>query len=542
MLAELRVENLGIISELQLVLGDGLTAITGETGAGKTLLVEAVSLLLGGRADATLVRSGADEARVEGRFVHDDTEVVLARVVPMQGRSRAYVDGRLATVGELAAIGASLVDLHGQHDQQSLLVPAEQRRLLDDFAGAPARTARDALRAARGEIATVDEQLAALGGDERSRAREIDLLRFQIEEIETAAISGPDEDDELASEIDLLAAAEEYRRALGDAHRGAEQAGGDLVGNAIAALAGRPRFAALEQRLRAVQAELDDLAHELRVERDALVDDPNRLADLGRRRQVLRDLRRKYGETLAEVLAFAEETRERLGALEGHAEHVSALGARRAVLERRAIDAAAALSAARASAAPKLAAAVTAQFPDLALGRAECRIDVSPAELGDDGADTVTFLLAANPGEPARPLARAASGGELSRTMLAIRVVLSQAPPTLVFDEVDAGIGGDAGVAIGRALAGLGTRHQVLCVTHLAQVAAAADHQVCVRKDSVGARTVTSAVTLDPDARVREIARMLGGSADSEAAVAHARTVIEAGQVRSTTRRRSRAR
>ena len=531
MLEELRVENLGIIAELQLVLGEGLTAITGETGAGKTLIVEALSLLLGGRADTNLVRSGADAARVEGRFRSGDDEVVLARVIPVSGRTRAYIDGRLATVAELSDVARGLVDLHGQHDQQSLLVPSEQRVLLDAFIGADASDARRDIRAARVAASAVADQLGALGGDDRTRAREIDLLQFQISEIDDAAITTPDEDDVLAMEIDVLSDAEEHRRALSEAFGFVDQAGGDLIGRAVSALQGRAPFAHHEQRVRALQAELDDLARELRIERDGLVADPNRLAELGRRRQQLRELRRKYGESLADVLAYRDECQRRLDDLEGHADRVSELEAERTRLLGEARAAAQRLHDARVAAAPRLSDAVTSRLGELALGRAQFSIDITPTELGDDGADVVTFVLAANSGEPARPLARAASGGELSRTMLAIRVVLSQAPPTLIFDEVDAGIGGDAGVAVGRALAQLAGQHQVLVVTHLAQVAVAADHHVHVAKAEVDRRTTTNATVLLDDARVHEIARMLGGSGDSSTAVAHAREMLAAVQV-----------
>jgi DNA repair protein RecN (Recombination protein N) len=527
MLTELRVENLGIIDELSVTLGRGLTAITGETGAGKTLLVEALDLLLGGRADPSLVRDGAVEARVEGRFVvgdpeRADAEIVLARVLPANGRSRAYVDGRLATVGELAAHGRSLVDLHGQHEQQSLLVPHEQRALLDAFVGEPAARAAAEVVAARGELRAIDDDLAELGGDERARARELDLLRFELDEIEGAELHDPDEPEKLAAEEEALANAAAHREGLDSARRLVDGPATDAVGEAMAALAGSDRFAPLEARLAAVQAELADLAHETRVASELMVDDPERLAQVRARSQRLRELGRKYGPTIAQVEAFRVETASRVAALEGAEERRAALVPRQQRAEAALTQAQAALLAARRAGAPVLAAAVTERLGELALGRAECHIEVDAG----DGAGEVTFMLAPNPGESARPLAKAASGGELSRVMLALRVVLSQAPPTLVFDEVDAGLGGEAGVAVGRALALLGGKHQVLCVTHLAQVGAFADAQLSVRKEERAGRTHAHVELLLDDARVNELSRMLAGVGGSAHARRHARELL----------------
>ncbi len=525
-LLELRVTNLGIISELQLVLGDGFTTITGETGAGKTLLVEAVALLLGARADATLVRAGAEEARVEARFADGDDELVLARVVSVNGRSRAYIDGSLATVAELAARGRALVDLHGQWEQQSLLAPAEQRRLLDAFAGDKAAKARAELRHALGEVTAVDDRLASLGGDARSRAREIDLLRFQIDDIDEAAVTA-DEEQQLDAMITMLGDADELRRVLADAHGALDGSAGDAVGAAVASLEAFPgALGDLADRVRAVQAEITELVHDVRLRRDGIQADPEQLAAAVARRQRLRELRRKYGETLADVLAYADESRTRLEELQSHDQLVAELEQQRAAAVAAAERAAQSLRKARRAAAPKLAAAVTEHLQELALGRAAFDVELDDAPMSEDGVDAVTFVLAPNAGEPGRPLARVASGGELSRTMLAIRVVLSQAPPTLVFDEVDAGLGGEAGAAVGRALAELGRSHQVLCVTHLAQVAAAADAQLHVAKHQVGGRTEAQVELLLDDARVREVARMLGGASTSKTAQAHARELL----------------
>jgi len=528
-LDELRVTNLGIVAEINVAFGLGLTAITGETGAGKTLLVEALELLLGSRADPGLVRDGADEARVEGRFVGPDGEEhVLARVLPADGRSRAYVDGRLATAAELAEIGATMVDLHGQHAHQRLLAAAVQRSTLDEFAGPAAAEPIAELRVARAEVRALRAELDALGGDERARAREADLLRFQITEIDDAAITDAGEDDALRAEEALLADAVAIREALDGAYHAVEHGGLDALGTAVAALAERAPLAELHDRTKAMQAELAELSHDLRAATDGVSEDPGRLEALRARRHLLRQLRRKYGESLADVLAYSKEVHERLEQLEHHDEHAAQLQARIGEAGARADAAALRLRDARHAAAAPLADAVTEHLRELAMPRAQVEVAVEPGEPTDDGADVVTFLLAANPGESARPLAKAASGGELARTMLALRLVSVDAPATLVFDEVDAGIGGEAGTAVGRLLGVLGAHHQVLCVTHLAQVAAFADRQVVVEKVEQGGRTVTTATPVDGEARVRELSRMLAGVGESDHARGHAAELLAA--------------
>jgi len=528
MLRELHVTDLGIVDDVTILVNPGATAITGETGAGKTLLVEAIELLLGARADASLVRQGAREARVEGRFEADDgREVVLARVLPEDGRTRAYVDGRLATVTELAEVGSTLVDLHGQNAHQSLLAPAVQRRALDRFSGEPALATLAALRAARDEVRQAEVELGALGGDERARARELDLLRFQIDEIDSAEVTDPGEEITLEAEEAILADAVAHREALAGAFGAVEGPALDAVGRAVAAVDDRAPFADLAARLRSVQAELADLERELRLASDQVNEDPARLEQVRARRQRLRELCRKYGETLTDVVAYAEETRCRLAELEGFETRAAELEAARAAAQVRAQEAADVLSDERRRATGPLAEAVTAHLHELAMPAARLEVLVTPGLLTDDGGDEVTFLLAPNPGEPPKPLAKAASGGELSRAMLALRLVLSEAPPTLVFDEVDAGIGGEAGIAVGRLLADLGTRHQVLCVTHLAQVAAFADAQVVVEKREEAGRTVASATPVEAEERVSELSRMLAGVGESTHARSHAAELLE---------------
>jgi DNA repair protein RecN (Recombination protein N) len=528
LLRELHVSDLGIVDDLTLLLGPGLTAITGETGAGKTLLVEALDLLLGGRADASLVRTGVTEARVEGRFEEPDgTERVLARVLPADGRSRAYVDGRLATVGELAGAGAGLVELHAQHAHQRLLSVANQRAALDRFAGDGAAAALTRLRSARAEERRLAGELAALGGDERSRARELDLLRFQVDEIDAAGLEDPAEDVALEAEEALLADAAAHRDALGVAYRALEGPAAEALGDAIGVLDGRDPFRDLVARLRGAQADVADVERELRLVAEGIADDPARLEEVRTRRRALRALQRKYGETLADVIAFGGASRARIAELAGYEERAAALETERRAAADTAGEAAAALSAARRAAVEPLAEAVTGHLRDLAMPKAVLEVLVEPGPLTDDGADSVTFLLAPNPGEPPKPLARAASGGELSRAMLALRLVLTEGPPSLVFDEVDAGIGGEAGTAVGRLLGDLAGRHQVLCVTHLAQVAAYAGTQVAVEKRDERGRTVARVTVVDGEARVGELSRMLAGLGESAHARRHAVELLE---------------
>ena len=522
MLHELHIESLGVIDRLDLVLGRGLTALTGETGAGKTMLVEAISLLVGGRADATMVRPGATEARVEGRFVSGDEEYVLARVIPVDGRSRAYVNGRLATAANLAELGERFVDLHGQHAHQRLLSTAEQRDALDRYC----RTDLGPLRAARARVTEIDAALAALGGDSRARAREVDLLRFQVNELAAAAITSAEEDVELDAEHDLLAGAVEHRAAGAAATEALSGEGGatEAVGTALRALAGRLPFAELEGRLLAAAADLEDIASELRTRVDRIDEDPARLAEVRERLQLLRDLRRKYGDTLADVLAFQAEAAARLAELEGYDARVAELETERTDAVAAADRAAATVGATRRKGAGQLAEEVQHHLRRLAMPHANVAVDVGADDPGDD----VAFLLAANPGSPLLPLARVASGGELARTMLAVRLVLTEAPDTLVFDEVDAGIGGSAAVAVGQSLADLGARHQVLVVTHLAQVAALADTQVVVSKQVAGGVTVAQAAVVEGEARVAEVARMLSGDMAGAAARSHAADLLAA--------------
>jgi DNA repair protein RecN (Recombination protein N) len=522
MLLELSVRDLGVIADLSIVVGPGMTAITGETGAGKTLVIEALELLVGGRADPLLVRPGADEAQVQGRFLAEDGEVVVTRVVPAEGRSRAYLDGSLETASQLAEFGRSLVDLHGQHSHQSLLTTPAQRAALDRF-GDVDLSALDALRVRRAEL---DAHLAELGGDERSRAREIDLLRYQLQELDAAQLTTDDEDATLGAEETLLANAEAHRQAALSAYALLRDDGAalDRLADARARLDERGPYDALMDRLAGAIAEAEEVATELRQLAESIVDDPERLEAVRARRRLLGDLCRKYGETLEDVLGYSQDARRRLSALEDHDARAAALERERDETDAAIAAAEALVRAARAESAPALAAAIEDHLQELALAGARLEITVGQSGSGDD----VTFLLSANPGEPPLPLAKVASGGELARAMLAARLVLTDAPDTLVFDEVDAGVGGEAALAVGRALATLAASRQVLVVTHLPQVAAFADQQIAVTKETRGERTVATATPVDGEQRVVELSRMLSGSPSSTTARGHAEELLAA--------------
>lgn len=530
MLTELHIENLGVIESVTITLDNGLVALTGETGAGKTMIVEAIGLLLGGRADTGVVRPGTDEARIEGRFVDESGERILARVVPADGRSRAYVNGRMATVAQLAEIGAGLVDIHGQHAHQSLLSAADQRDALDDFAGVDLT----ALHAARDRLTEIDATLATLGGDERARAREIDLLRFQVGEIDDAAISGSDEERTLEELEDVLSDATAIREAGWAAVAVLSEDGGaiDQIGSALSGLGSSSLFKEAVDRLRNAQQEVADVVHEIRDAAENVEEDPGRLAEVRARRQLLIDLRRKYGDSLDEVVRYGVATRERLAELEGFEARAATLEQERSTAMTELARAQAEVSRVRRAAAPKLASAIQVHLRRLAMPHAVLSIDVQ----GDAG-EAVSFQLSANPGTPPQPLAKIASGGELARTMLALRLVLSAGPPTAVFDEVDAGIGGEAAVAVADALREIGARRQVIVVTHLPQVAALAGEHLMVSKVVRGEVTRAGVVALGEDDRVREVARMLSGGIAESAALDHARELLKAVRGRPKSRR-----
>ena len=528
MLVELSIENLGIIQSARLTFHDGFTVLTGETGAGKTMLVEAINLVCGRRAETSVIRDGADEASVEARFVRmgDDgeEEVILSRTVHREGRSRAYINGRMATVTALAEMGDELVDIHGQHAHQRLLSASAQRAALDAFG----RVDSSRLVAAREAVTHIDAMLGALGGDEKSRAREIDLLSFQCDEIESAHIAGPDEDNELSREEDLLADVVRHQESIMRAVAALSADGGALesLGEAVRAVSAMTTPDGLAERLSGAVAETSDIAAALRALGESIEENPERLEEIRVRRQLLRDLMRKYGDTLVDVMAFGSEARARLDELTSYAERVAQLESDRARAMKELASAQREVGDARRAVAADLAVQVQQRVRHLAMPHAEVQVSVGDAA-SDPAGESVVVLLSANPGSAPQPLSKVASGGELARVMLALRLVLTEDPATMVFDEVDAGIGGSAAVAVASALRELGSNHQVFAVTHLAQVAASAHHHVSVSKAVKSGNTFGSARAVTPDERAGEIARMLSGGVADDSALAHAHDLLE---------------
>ncbi len=528
MLVELSIENLGIIENVRVSFDKGFTAFTGETGAGKTMLVEAINLVVGRRADVSVIRDGAEEARVEARFITNtaegEVETILCRVLHREGRSRAYINDRMATVASLAEIGDELVDIHGQHAHQRLLSLSTQRNSLDQFGN----VSTIELQSAREAVTHIDANLAALGGDEKSRVREIDLLQFQCDEIESSRIANPDEDLALSQEEDKLTDVVRHQESLQKIVSLLSDDGAvvDLLGEAVSAMAPVASLPALSERLRSLAAEAKDVADTVRDAAEGSEHDPARLEEIRLRRQSLRDLQRKYGDSLSDVMAFGAEARERLNELLGYAERVSELEKAKAVALRDLAKCQKEVGNARRAVAPKLATAVQKRLRQLALPNATVQVAVGDID-SDPAGESVVFMLAANPGSVPQPIAKVASGGELARVMLALRLVLTGDPATMVFDEVDAGIGGEAAVAVATALRELGNDHQVIAVTHLAQVAASAHGQVAVSKSVKGGKTFGAATRVAENERATEIARMLSGGVADESANAHARDLLE---------------
>lgn len=520
MLTDLVVRNMVLIDELALEFSRGMTVLTGETGAGKTLLTQAVGLLVGGRANPGLIRAGAAGAEVEGRFVSDDDEeLVVRRVVPATGRGRAYLNGHLAPLSALSEAVGARVDICGQHNHQSLLRPAVRRDALDSFAGADTAP----LAEARRRCAELGERLAALGGDERTRARELDILEHQLATLDAAGLADPNEEDQLEAEERLLAEAAAIREAAAGAAYlvGADGPAGEALGDALGRLERFEALADVAGRLERVVEEAGEVAAELRRMAEEVREDPARLAEVIERRALLGGLRRRFGATLADVMVFGTEARRRLAELQDAEGLAERLGAELEAAREAERAEAARLGECRRRAAPALAEAVTAELRRLAMPNACLSLRVG-AVAGDD----IEFLLAPNSGAVPAPLAQVASGGELSRAMLALHVVLLAAPPTVLLDEVDAGIGGEAANAVGRALARLAAGRQTLVVTHLPQVAAYADAHVSLQKLDDGTEARITARTLDEEERLVELARMLSGSPHSGSARHHAAELL----------------
>ena len=556
MLTEISVENVALIEEATLELAPGLNAITGETGAGKTLLATALQMLLGGRARSEAVRAGARRATVEGTFflpeetrcaalreafgelaeeIDAEDGLVLRRTLTEDGRSRCYVGGVSVPVRALASLGARLVSYHSQREQARLTEPSEQLAILDDFLDESALDAKREHEALWHAVEKDRRELEEITAASDARLRELDFLRFQVSEIESAGYSASEvadltrERDRLRNVTDLLQSAAAAASALSS-----EDGGGaiEATGRAASELENAARYdeslSGFLERLSGLSAELEDVLYELRSYLDELEADPNRLENVEDRLAALRTLERKYGD---DVEGYLEEARERLRRLENLDEETAELEARIAQEEARLAELASAITAGRERASERLSQKVGENLAGLNLKKTTFKAELVPTAPGPSGVERVEFVIQPNPGEPELPVRRYASGGELSRIMLAIRLAQEKAEPgaTYVFDEVDAGIGGETATAVGTKLRELGERNQVLTITHLPQIASEATSHVVVSKEEAGGRTITRLRRVEGEERLKEMARMLSGRID-EASLAHASELLVGGR------------
>ncbi|HKH40936.1 MAG TPA: DNA repair protein RecN [Solirubrobacterales bacterium] len=558
MLLEVRIENLLLIERAELRLGPGLNAITGETGAGKTILAHSFDLLMGGRAKEGIVRPGASEAYVEGVFevpdgLLDDPELaeiaerlpegsgelVLGRRVSATGRTSAFLDGRSASAPDLQALSSRLLAFYGQHEHRKLTLSSAQLETLDGFAGERHLERRRAYREAHGEVLRLERELERIREREGARVRDLDLLRYELDEI-VAAQPGAEEEAELAADRERLRHAEGLRGAAAEALAavsGDGETGGaaEAMGSAEAALVARegvdPALDGLSETARGLRVELQELAGELRGYAEGVEAEPGRLEQVEERLEVIDRLKRKHGGSIESVLAHAEHCRAEIDAIEGSGDVTERLEAELAKAMRTRTDLVGGLSEIRAKSAKRLERRIAKELDQLGMSDAKLQVSLEPHPegFGPLGQERVTFRVATNPGMPMSPLREAASGGELSRLMLALA---GQGAPggaaTYVFDEIDAGVGGNTARTVGERLRALGTERQVLCITHLPQVASMAEAHFTISKSVARGQATATVERVDGDDLVAEIVRMLGGGDGDEAADRHARELLKA--------------
>lgn len=561
MLVEISIRNFALIDNVHLNLSAGLNVLTGETGAGKSIIIDAVELALGGRASADAVRTGADKATVDvvfdvmgtpevGRLVSElglgdasDPTLVISREVPADGRATCRVNGRTVNLATLRDISERLIDIHGQHEHQSLLKPERHVDLLDAFGQDSTTERRDQVRKAHREWQETLAAIRDLAGDERDRARRIDLLRFQADEISGAKLR-VGEEEELQIERRLLGNSEKRKEAAARAYACLYSGDGtgmssahDQVGRAVAALeelvALDPDVSPILGVVRQAAAQLDDVCRDIRHYRDAVFFDPARLAEVESRLDVITGLKRKYGNTEAEILEFGRKAAQELERLSSSAELLADLEQKASAGRSHLATAARALTESRRKVSTELEKAVERALGELGMKNTRFEVRFEPEDPpGPRGAERIEFMFSPNPGEPPKPLSRIASGGETSRVMLALKAILAEADeiPTLIFDEIDSGVGGGAAQAVGEKLAMIALRRQVLCVTHLPRIASLADAHHFIHKEAAHGRTETRVTTLEPDGRVEETARMLAGHPPTPITLAHAREMLEQGE------------
>lgn len=555
MLSELLVENYAVIERVRVRFHAGLNLLTGETGSGKSIIVDALGLLLGGRASADVIRGDADRARVSGIFepppsprfrslleaagIEAEDEILIEREIQAGGKSRAFLDSRPITVALLRQLAPWLADIHGQHEQQNLFDFGAQREMLDAFAGSDRELSQVATLYEGWR--TCGQQLEELERSEQERLRLTDLWAFQRKEIEAASLK-PGEDTDLENEKRVLkniAKLQELAAAAYDALYDSPNSAAAQIKTVLRRVEELTRIdqslTGYAETLQPAAVAADEVSHMLRDYLASLEGDPGRLEDVENRLAAIDRLKRKYGATVEEILRFLEEVRARLESVETTAERCAALRKEQARLAEEFTAAAARLSERRKQAARELAKRVEAELASLAMERTRFQPEISPAPWSAHGADAVRFLVSPNAGEDVRPLEKVASGGELSRIALALKTCIASATSggkhvgTLVFDEVDAGIGGAAAEAVGRRLKKLSASNQVLCVTHLAQIAGFADHHYVVEKRESRGRTTAIVAELDDPGRTREIGRMLSGQRLTPEALKHAEQLIRMG-------------
>jgi DNA repair protein RecN (Recombination protein N) len=537
MLRYLSIEHLAVIDKVEVDFDGGFTVLTGETGAGKSILVEAVGLLLGARASSDLVRTGEQTATIQAIFDGPEGEVIVRREITAQGRSRAFVNGALATAGALRELASHLLEMHGQHEHQGLLVPESHLDLLDAYAGHDGD--REALAGLHQRVHALRTERDTLAIDERQKLARVDLLTFQRDEI--ARVAPRDGEDEvLAAERQVLANAEKLQRLSREAYEVLYDQDASVLRGLATVWRRVAELAAVDARAQPflqhkdlLGAELDELARFLRDYAEHIDASPARLQQVDDRLGQLDRLKRKYGPSLHEVLEHADRCAAELATLESADVRAAQIGEELAAAERAYLDAAERLSSRRRAAARQLADALVKELAQLAMGRT--RFEVRFERLGQDlwtarGVDTAEFFVSPNPGEDLRPLAKIVSGGELSRLMLAIKTLTARTGRgmTLIFDEVDAGIGGHTADVVGRRLQALAGEAQVLCITHLPQIAAAADTHIRITKRIRGQRTATEVERLDDRARVEELARMIAGQSVTAGVRASAEEMVRA--------------
>ncbi|HXG89100.1 MAG TPA: DNA repair protein RecN [Vicinamibacterales bacterium] len=542
MIRYLSIRNLAVIESVSVEFERSFNVLTGETGAGKSILVEAVGLLLGGRASQDLVRTGEDMATVEAIFESGGEEIVVRREITAQGRSRAFISGALATAGALKDLSNRLVELHGQHEHQQLLDPEQHLPVLDAWAGHTALQREVAAAYAR--VRGLREQLDRLRMDSRERSARLELVEFQRSELSKAGLKAG-EDDELSALRQVLRSADTIQRLCAEGYaelydsEASVLTGLGHVWKKVSELAALdPRFAPhLEQR-EAMKAQLDDLAFTLRDFADTIDATPGRLEQVEDRLALLERVKRKHGPTLDDVIVRRDTLNAEYAALTGGGSTAAVVDEQLAAASHAFLEVAGRLSKSRRAAAPKFAKALEGELADLAMERTRFEVRLvsreDPGQWSERGLDGGEFYLSPNPGEDLRPLARIVSGGELSRVMLALKTLASADQPekTLIFDEVDAGIGGRVATVVGEKLRGLGSRFQVMCITHLPQIAAAGSTHYYIEKTVKAERTATSVTRLDVEDRVEEVARMMGGTDAGAQARASARELLAAAKAK----------